>query len=711
MKKKLKLYLHHGHFEPVTYSKRTGLFGDIFNFFNTIFYAVGLAVIFVVTFPVTAWKFMSSLPNNFPKVLHNVRQRKYQKNVAIFALTALIALTAVRGLVVISFGQNLKGQVLGASTNGLEFLQDAKVSLDSQNPQAAQADLSKALDSFRQGQESLNSAGLALNSLLSVVPQKQDADRLISAAEYITKAGINATKLIQLTDGMKLSAVGLNGGANNKTDIETIRSLLYETVDLMTEAGNQISNISPSSLPEQYQSVFVNVRDTSNQFLGNASVLKEVSSLAFDLLLVQKNVLIIFQNNNELRASGGFMGTIGNSKLNNGALDSLDVRSVYDWDGQLKEKILPPQPIYAVNDRWYLRDSNWFANFPDSASRISSFFEKEGGETPDLIIAMTPEVIIDMLEITGPIELPQHNSTLTAENFVELTQTETSVNYDKTQNQPKQFLADFFPLLMQALGEKDSGGIITFLSVFQKNLQEKHILLHSRDSEIQKQISKFNWGGELLATDRDFLAIVSSNLGGTKTDRSLNRTISVKSKIEDDGSIVNTLSYKIVNPLPNQTGLNNKSFVRIYVPEGSKLNSSSGFDSDIQLPRLSSPDYILDAKVQNWQSGVTQDTVTGTFTGVESNKTWFGNWVDIKGGETRDVVLTYTLPFTVKNIDRHSLLVVKQAGSINHELNYELDFSKWKSLWQSANSKVTDTTLTFNTKLETDAFIGTVIQR
>lgn len=710
MKKKLKLYLHHGHFEPVTYSKRTGLFGVILDILLTFFYAIGLGVLFVIKLPYLVIKFIVKLPSEFHKVVRNIKQPSYQKTLAIFVLMALISLTAVHGLVAISLGQTIKGQVLGASTSGIGFLENAKISLDSQNPAAAQADLTKALDSFKESEKSLNSSNIVLKGLLSVVPQKQDADKLISAAELITQAGINATELIQITDNLKLSAVGLSGDGNNKENLEKTRRLLNETVDLATRAGDLINKVSVTSLPEKYRSAFVAVKDSSSLFLNNASTLKEVSSLAFDIILGNKNVLIVFQNNNELRASGGFMGTIGNAKLSDGALNSLDVRSVYDWDGQLKEKVMPPQPIYAVNDRWYLRDSNWFANFPDSAVKISSFFEKEGGETPDIIIAMTPEVIIDMLKVTGPIELTQHKVTLTAENFVEKTQTETSVNYDKTQNQPKQFLADFFPLLMQQLGSNENGGMISFLSIFQKNLQEKQIVMFSRNADIQQQISKFNWGGELKSTDRDYLSVVSSNLGGTKTDRSIQRDINLKSTIHSDGTISNTLSLTVSNPLPNQEGLNNKSFIRVYVPQGSTLSNSSGFDTDIQLPRLSAPDYVLDTKVQNWQSGVTQDTVSGTYTGTEAGKTWFGNWLNIKGGETKTVTLNYTLPFKLSGLDRHSILLQKQPGSINQKFNYDLDLGSRSKLWSSSNTSFSNNILHYNDSLLTDKFIGVVTE-
>lgn len=719
MKKKIKLYLHHSQYEPVVYNKKTGFFGlvkKLASFFAEIIvnvcYGIGLTLVSIITSPWTLAKILADSPTHLSTVLKKFKNLQFQRTVAVFSLLAILAGSTVHGLNLISAGQDVKGEVLGSSTTAIGYLQDAQTSLESENTEAAQANLGKALEQFKNSKETLNSTSIILQGLLSVVPQKHDADRLLTAAELITEAGIKGTELITITENLKLSAVGLSGNENNKQTLEQIQTLLSESVELADAASKLINEVSISSLPESYHQSFMTARDAANLFQQNASTLKEVSSLVFDLLLGSKNILLVFQNNNELRASGGFMGTIGNAKLTDGGIDSLEIKSVYDWDGQLKEKILPPQPMYSVNNQWFLRDSNWFASFPQSASRISALYEKEGGETPDLIITMTPDVILDMLERTGPVNLPQHGVTLTKENFIEKTQEETSINYDKVINQPKQFLADFFPLLMEKLGDKESGGgVMPFLEIFQQNLYKKQILLYSRDSDIQKKISAFNWGGELRSTERDYLSIVNSNLGGTKTDRSVIRSTKLSTDIAEDGSMINTLSYTVKNPLPNSPGLTNKSFVRVYVPKGSTLISSEGFNNDVQLPRLESEGYILDEQVQEWQKDLSQDINTGTYTGTEAGKTWFGNWLETAGGQTKTVTLTYNLPFKLGNIDRHSLLIQKQPGSQVGSFEYNVSFNGRNSLWKSNTAYVEGVQLKYNQNLLADSFVGMVLKK
>jgi Protein of unknown function (DUF4012) len=700
MKKKLKIYLHHSHFEPVSY--KIGFFKSALNAVGHVCYIVGLAVINIVTLP---WKIFRSIPD-----MKRVRTVNFQKTAAVFAVLAILVGSTVHGLNLIAAGQTIKGQVLGASTSGLDYLHDAQTSLENQDAAAAQVNLGKALEQFKNSQQTLNSTDITLKGLLAVVPQKQDADRLLEAAQKITEAGIKGTELLKLTDGLKLSAAGLSGDGNNHDVLIQIQTILNETVALADEAASLVSQVSVSSLPKNYQQAFLAARDTASIFQENAATLKSASSLIFDILLGSKNVLLVFQNNNELRASGGFMGTIGRARMTDGSIDSLDIRSVYDLDGQLKEKIMPPQPLLAVNDRWFLRDSNWFASFPESASRITGFYEKEGGETPDLIITMTPDVILDMLDKTGPITIPQSGITLSKDNFVEITQEETSVNYDKEVNQPKQFLADFFPLLMEKLGSSENGGAMSFVEIFQRNLFRKQILLYSRNAEIEQKISAFNWGGELKQTDRDYLSVVNSNLGGTKTDRFIQRSIDLKSDISADGSVTDSLTLTIKNPLPQTDGLDNKSFVRVYVPQNSHLISSTGL-INISLPLLNEDGYTIDEKVKDWQKDLTQDVSSGIYTGTESGKTWFGSWVQVQGGETKTVTLTYTLPYRLGSVDRNSLLIQKQPGSQTGAINYEVAFNGRSSMWKSNAAQSNGTNLTYSQDLISDAFIGLVLKK
>ena len=158
----------------------------------------------------------------------------------------------------------------------------------------------------------------------------------------------------------------------------------------------------------------------------------------------QKRILVIFQNQNELRSTGGFIGSFADILLQDGKIQNINISSIYDLDGQLNENIRPPAPILSVNNRWYFRDANWFTSFDESAKKIISFYEKEGGETPSLLLAITPQVISELLKITGPLKT-KDNIELNQDNFLENLQVLTQTDREDPSNEPKKFWACCLP--------------------------------------------------------------------------------------------------------------------------------------------------------------------------------------------------------------------------------------------------------------------------
>ncbi len=711
MKKQIKFYFHHDQFDEVDFkAQRDGSWFKRFLIFlgDVIFngcYFIGLALINVVLLPVRFVKVMKDFPRSISNLQNKIPQLR--RSLSIFASLAIIVGIVISSAGLVASGQRLKGRVLGASDSGLSYLNEAKEALEQQDTSRAGLNFTQALEKFESSQHEFDSTSLVLKGLLSLVPQKQDADNLLEVAKLMTEAGQNATQAYALTEKLKISQDGIIGDGTAETSLKQLQNLINTSSEKVLLAGQLMNKIDPGILPSDKQPLFLTARDSLASMTATLQTMRDGTSLLFDIVLGQKNLLLVFQNNNELRPTGGFMGTIGSAVLNNGKIEHLDIRSVYDFDGQLQDLILPPQPMFIANNRWYLRDSNWFGDFPTSASRMIVMFEKEGGETPDMVMALTPDLIIDLLRRTGPLAMPQYGVTLTADNFIETTQTATSITYDKQINQPKQILADFFPMLLQQLSKEENGGLIGVMEILQTSLYQKNVLLYSRNADLENKINSFNWGGQVRSTDRDYLNVISSNLGGTKTDRSLIKKVNLQSHIDSNGTVTNSLTYTVTNPLPAQNGLENNSFVRFLVPKGSKLKSAVGFE-DVQLPHFSTNGYQKDSAISEWESTLSRDFNSGTYIGEESGKTMFGNWLKVKGGETKTATVEYRLPFTLKQFDRLSLLIQKQSGS-NLSFNYQVNLNGRESLWQNFNPNRKDGDISYQTDLTKDIFLGQVI--
>ncbi len=631
---------------------------------------------------------------------------------AIFLIFCLIAGGVLQGLKVLATGLALKDSITNATMLGSQQLEQAQQALSNKNLSGAENQFTRALQTFRSANQQLADAGTLINQLGNLLPQKQAGQNVINAATLISQGGQHMIDFYQQAEQVSVTPQGLSSQQNIPALFTTLNNDLQQATQEIAQASADVAQIDPAAVPASQKDTFTKLQtqllilNTSLQnFSGLFSVLQTI-------LLGDKNILFIFENNDELRATGGFIGSYGAMELNNGAVNRMTISSIYDLDGQLKDKIMPPSPMINVNDRWYMRDSNWFADFPTSAQKISDFYEKEGGSTPDLVIAITPQVISDLLTLTGPITVPQFNLTLNTDNFLDETQANTGTNPSDPLNKPKQLLADFFPLLLQQLHALNGGQLANMLLILQNDLSSKQIVLYARDSTLEHAFLSYNWGGSINTTDRDYLEIVGSNLGGTKTDVHIQQQYSLQTAIAADGSITDTLTIVRTNPLPtNLADMTNTSFLRVYVPQGSQLLSSSGFDY-LNLPALDPSQYEIDPDVYNWERLAEKNAATGMMTGLETGKTFFGNWSILKGGDTKTITLTYRLPFTLANPDRYSLLVQKQIGSQPATLNWTLQFPSRQIDWKNFNADTLDIdSLTSETSLTQDEFYGLVLEK
>ena len=116
-----------------------------------------------------------------------------------------------------------------------------------------------------------------------------------------------------------------------------------------------------------------------------------------DKMLTGKYVVLL-QNNYELRATGGFVGSYAVVDFKNGI--NVYVKDIYDADGKLPGHVEPPYPIQEafLQGWWKLRDSNWKVDYPSAAADINWFLEQGGEKNIDGIIAVNMELFKKWLD-------------------------------------------------------------------------------------------------------------------------------------------------------------------------------------------------------------------------------------------------------------------------------------------------------------------------
>lgn len=392
--------------------------------------------------------------------------------------------------------------------------------------------------------------------------------------------------------------------------------------------------------------------------------------------------LFLLENNSELRPTGGFIGTYGVIKVHEGEIIDFQTDNVYNLDSVSGISVTPPLPLQRYNqaDTWYLRDANWSPDFPTSAEQAIWFYEHEGGATRgfDGVIAITPTMIARLLDVTGPIETD--GITFTSENF------ETELYYQVSRGYARQGIA--FTDRKDIIGNMGTILITKLLSLPQDqwpqlwdnlitNLNEKHLLLYSRNDDAQSLLVEQGWSGSVAQTDGDYFQIVDANLASLKSDPAVKRTVSYSLSMDGDRPTATlSMQYHHVGDFDERT-TRYRTYVRMYVPSGSEFISADGNDNDVT-------------------------------TTEELGKTVFETFMSIEPGTTETVSVTYALSPQVAaaiNSGSYHLLAQKQPGTIDHQLSLSLNFGRDITSVTPHTAVVDKNSITYQTAFLTDQTI------
>jgi hypothetical protein len=396
----------------------------------------------------------------------------------------------------------------------------------------------------------------------------------------------------------------------------------------------------------------------------------------------RKAYLILFQNNMELRPTGGFIGSFGLLTFDGGRMTDLTVNDVYSADGQLRGHVEPPTPIkkHLNEANWWLRDSNWDPDFPTSAKRAEWFLDKEIGVQVDGVFGIDLKTVSEILKVTGPVFLADYNLDITSANLYEKTQSEAQDESFPGSHQKASFLTGLSRNLIsevEKLGEKQK---LLVLATFLKDFEERHIQAFLHDDTSQRAISLLGWSGEVLEPScgpncyADLIGLTEANFGVNKANYFITRDVDLVVNL-DQAAITRRLTLNLknsANPALGPSGTYGV-YIRAFIPKDS-------------IP--------LGIKV------FTGETEQGLPTDVVEvhGRQEMGSFVQVYGGQSKKIEFSWTTNIeSDNNMSSYGLYIRKQAGVTD---------DSWRVTIGSENPALTKQGLyTYNTVLAKDYFL------
>lgn len=585
----------------------------------------------------------------------SIFNKKYLK-VYIGVIIALVALFGFVGY-----------KAFAAYGHAQEVMIKARVAMDAvkqQNVVVAKDELVKTQAEVVELKKDLDSIGF-LGYIPFAGAYIRDAQHIVNAGNYGIEAAITtADSLIPYADVLGLQGGGgfTGGSAQDRIRIavKTLGKVVPKIDDIEKDlklAQSEIDQVDPNHYPNFWK--FKKVREQIEEVrsLADEGVLSVEQGKPLIKVLPQllgesepKKYLILFQNDKELRPTGGFITYYAIFKVEEGVISVERSSNIYDLDDTISGKPAAPDILrkYLEVSRLNIRDSNISPDFVESMNAFNDLYEKSSiYEDVDGVIALDTHFLVNVIRILGEVEAA--GLTFNADNdprcdcpqvvYVLEDQITRPVNYIR-ENRKALIGELLYAVMEKALSSSPSEYWGRLVQQGIQDAQEKHVMMYLYNDDAEKGIKALNWGGTIRETTGDYVHVNDANLGGAKSNMFVTQAVKMEYTVKD-GKVSKTLSITYRNPEKHsncnleagQLCLNGvlRNWQRVYVPKGSTLTSSKG-------------------------SEVKVDTYT------DLGKTVFEGFMRVNPQGKAEISYTYDLPFDVSDQDVLPVLIQKQPG-------------------------------------------------
>ena len=463
----------------------------------------------------------------------------------------------------------------------------------------------------------------------------------------------------------------------------------------LTEYLNQISinDLEPASAKlEEINALLAKVdlstTDYETKFIDFREKVKAISVM-FQMWVENKDAvltmlgnrypqryLVLLMNNDEMRPGGGFIGSFVLVDLNDGRLTNYEFHDVYEYDGIYQNPIeVPIHELKALSRFWRMRDSNISPDFTYSAQKAAWFLEQEGGPGVDGVIGVNLSAMQAMLEETGPLTVPSLGKAISAETLPTLLSTLVESKYYGV-GSPKQILNELVKSFLEKLKNTEIDRKLAARVMLEAG--KKQILAYHKFPEVQSLITQLHLDGAFTLSD-DYFMPIFTNIGPNKSDRYMQTSINHDTQILTDGGVVGTVSISRthtfnastlswIKKITEEYGFTkwnpdlekilgnaaNKTGIRIYLPEGSRILSTSG---------------------------VLRDDLQFYYDPLEEVSYFYAESI-VNPGESKSFSIQYALPKSFNgNFTEYNFHVYKQPGLKN--IDFTKTFTSERSLLSS----------------------------
>lgn len=364
-----------------------------------------------------------------------------------------------------------------------------------------------------------------------------------------------------------------------------------------------------------------------------------------------RTFLVLAQNSDELRATGGFISSVGRVVIKQGQIISQTFEDSYAVDDFQFSYPDPPSELltYMGSQLWVFRDSNWSPDFPTSAQDAIRLYQVSRPGPVDGVIVVNLQAVPALFEGLGPITVPGFDQPVTGQTVIPMMR--QALLSDPSGQLSAEWWAhrkDFAGALVGAVLARIQSGLTSaemmrLARASMEALNRHDMLIYLESPEAQRVLAQLKWDGALAHPSGDMLMVVDSNMGFNKVNPKIDEQLSYTVQLDGAGAGQATLLVthasrakpeSVCDPSPRYDptyeGMMDRCYwdlVRVYAPAGSALVTAT----------LQSPAPLVGNRFSDGKPAVAND----------QGRPVFESFFALNGGARQVTRFDYTLPQVV----------------------------------------------------------------
>ncbi|KQT73968.1 hypothetical protein ASG45_04995 [Microbacterium sp. Leaf436] len=479
--------------------------------------------------------------------------------------------------------------------------------------------------------------------LASSIPFVNDNTEAVQELTAMTRdlTGRALPPTVALLSASDFSSLAVEGGGINLEPFRQAEGALPEITSAFTDAKVVTDGIDRTNLLPIVTEPLDQVAQIVDQAAPSLTLVQKYlpSLLAAAGGDGPKTYLVVFQNNAEIRATGGNPAASSVMVVDNGRIElkeQSDSMAFYAAGQAGRSALdLPESALALYPDTFtrYSQDYTFTPDFPTTARLFESLWDRTDGSQFDGVMSIDPVVLAHMLEVLGPVDLPSGEQ-ITSDNAVKLLLSDAYQRFGDAGDNGRSS-DEFFAMVSSTVFSRLAGGQWNPIAMFDqltRSAQEQRINLWFTDEQAQALVTEVGLDGGLRSDNAASTQLgiylndfsigkleyhLTTEVSATcnAADRTVNVSMNMHNDITDDITNAYTLGFRNSDyGLPKTTMMLNALF---FAPPGATITAMDPSGGDI--PSLSR-------------------------SGVENNNTGESRMVTLGQNENRTVSYTVQLP-------------------------------------------------------------------